>query len=471
MLFNSFEFLLFLPTVLVVFFLSPQNLKTSVLLVASCIFYMAFIPYYLLVLVAIIIIDYFAGILIENNHRHKNLYLTTSLFVNIAILFIFKYYNFAIKNFQAIINFLDINTTIPALEIILPIGLSFHTFQAMSYTIEVYRGNQKAEKNFLTYSLYVLYFPQLVAGPIERPQNLLHQFKKYPSLNFERYSSAFYLIIYGFFKKVIIADRFSVFSDKIFNQPDQYNGLAILFGIYSFAIQIYADFSGYSDIARGVSRLFGVELMLNFKQPYFANSIKDFWKRWHISLSTWFKDYVYIPLGGKNSRLKNALIVFGLSGIWHGANWTFLAWGLYHGLLVTLEDQVLFFKKINLNMPKFLKKLITFNLVCIGWIFFRASSLKKVTLILFQLTKDFTSSFRLDFFSVYNFGFENNEIIFCFLMLSVFLLVDFIIEKKLIRLNFKQQKLIFSTFFQYLLILFILLLGKYTAQSFIYFQF
>ncbi|OFY92284.1 MAG: alginate O-acetyltransferase, partial [Bacteroidetes bacterium RIFOXYB2_FULL_35_7] len=339
MLFNSLQFAFFFPLVTLLYFALPHKLRWALLLGASCIFYMAFIPSYILILVATIIVDYIAGIYIEKEKGPKRrLYLIISIITNIGFLAFFKYFNFLNSNVAAIAHFLDWNYSIEALSIILPVGLSFHTFQAMSYTIEVYRGTQKAEYHFGIYALYVMFYPQLVAGPIERPQNLIHQFYEKHTFDYQRVTDGLKLMLWGFFKKMVIADRLSLYVNQVYNNPDQYSGFPVLLATYLFAFQIFCDFSGYSDIAIGSAKIMGFKLMDNFNTPYFAKTIKEFWKRWHISLSTWFRDYLYISLGG-NRVIKwkmqfNLFIVFMISGLWHGANWTFVLWGSLHGFYI-----------------------------------------------------------------------------------------------------------------------------------------
>src|SRR6185437_15999985 len=300
------------------------------------------------------------------------------------------------------------NYSINLLKIILPIGLSFHTFQAMSYTIEVYRGNQKAEKHFGIYALYVMYYPQLVAGPIERPQNLLSQFHTNHSFNFERFLSGLRLILWGFFKKLVIADRLAVFVNNVYDDPNSYHPISVFLACVFFSIQIYCDFSGYSDIARGISRIMGIELMKNFNMPYFSKNISDFWAKWHISLSTWFKDYVYIPLGGnKGNKIKwirNIAIVFLISGFWHGASWSFITWGALHGLLTIITIIMLpFFIKLKANkIWQALSIAFTFYLVTMFWIFFRSPNFSEAILIINKYISAIPVFFH-DFFSKPNF--------------------------------------------------------------------
>jgi len=292
---------------------------------------MSFVPAYILILGFTIVIDYFAGILIEQSSGNKrNFYLILSIAANVGVLAVFKYYNFLNDNLTAILGDFGYQNKIPYLSILLPIGLSFHTFQAMSYTIEVYRGHQKAERHFGIYSLYVMFYPQLVAGPIERPQNILPQMHAKHEFKYENVVEGLRLMLWGFFKKIVIADRLAIYVDAVYNNADKHSGITLITATVFFAFQIYCDFSGYTDIARGAARVMGYELMLNFRRPYLAKSIKEFWSRWHISLSTWFRDYLYIPLGGNRVPIPrwylNLMIVFMISRLWHGAALTYIIW-------------------------------------------------------------------------------------------------------------------------------------------------
>ncbi|MGZ3884299.1 MAG: MBOAT family O-acyltransferase, partial [Bacteroidia bacterium] len=316
MLFNSLAFLAFFPVVTALYFLLPHKIRWFLLLVASCFFYMFFKPVYILILFGTIIIDYYAGIKLEEtaDKKKKKLFLVLSLVANIGVLVVFKYYNFINTNITDLLSAFGAHNPIPFLKILLPIGLSFHTFQAMSYTIEIYRGNQKAERHFGIYSLYVMFYPQLVAGPIERPQNVMHQFHETHRFDYTDVSAGLKLMLWGFFKKVVIADRLAIGVDEVYDHVHSYSGIALIMATVFFAIQIYCDFSGYSDIALGTARVMGFRLMTNFNRPYASRSVSEFWSRWHISLSSWFRDYLYIPLGGnrvKISRLYfNLFIVF-----------------------------------------------------------------------------------------------------------------------------------------------------------------
>jgi alginate O-acetyltransferase complex protein AlgI len=383
-LFNSFAFVIFFVVVTTLFFVLPHRLRWLMLLLASCFFYMFFVPIYILILVVTIIVDYLAGIWIEDtpNPRNKKFFLSMSIVSVCTVLFVFKYFNFLNSNVAALAAALHWNYSIEALSIALPIGLSFHTFQSLSYVIEVYRGKQKAERHLGIFALYVMYFPQLVAGPIERPQNLLHQFHEQKYFDFSRLQDGLSLALWGLFKKVVVADSLAIYTDTIYNASSHHTGLSLLVATYCFAFQIYCDFSGYSDIARGVSRVYGIELMNNFDAPYLSKSISEFWTRWHISLSTWFRDYVYIPLGGNRVSLGrnflNLMFVFLLSGFWHGANWTFIVWGALHGvyligerLWVTARNWLSIPKKEGL-LRQGVAVLLTFHLVLVAWVFFRA---------------------------------------------------------------------------------------------------
>jgi alginate O-acetyltransferase complex protein AlgI len=400
MLFNSLQFCAFFFVVTSLFFIVPHRWRWLLLLVASCYFYMAFVPIYILILFLIIIIDYIAGMLIEKTQGNARRYLlVVSIVANIGVLFVFKYFNFLASSLTDIVSLIS-QQPVPhiSLRLILPIGLSFHTFQSMSYTIEVYRGRQKAERHFGIYALYVMFYPQLVAGPIERPQNLLHQFRERHDFDYQRVTDGLKLMTWGMFKKVVIADRLAVFVNEIYQSPQGYQGWLLIIGTVFFAFQIYCDFSGYSDIAIGAAQVMGFKLMDNFRRPYFATSIADFWTRWHISLSTWFKDYLYIPLGGNRVPQwrwwSNLLIVFLVSGLWHGANWTFVIWGALNGLYLVGEiwtrnirsriSSMLRLERIPV-LQKAIQMIITFSLVTFAWIFFRADNLSDAFYIISHL--------------------------------------------------------------------------------------
>lgn len=474
MLFNSLDFLLFFPIVCLLFFGLPQKYRWLMLLVASCYFYMYFIPIYILILAGTIVIDYFAGILIEQNQgKKRRFYLIVSLFANIMVLAVFKYYNFFIENIETLLSALGSTTRLPYLSIMLPVGLSFHTFQAMSYTIEVYRGNQKAEKHFGIYALYVMFFPQLVAGPIERPQNVLHQFHEHKVFTYPNFIKGLKLIIWGFFMKVVVADRLAMYVNAAYNNADNHNGTTLLLATTFFSFQIYCDFAGYSSIAIGTARIMGFDLMTNFNRPYFAKTISEFWKRWHISLSTWFRDYLYLPLGGnKVSKYRwyfNLFIVFLISGIWHGANWTFVIWGALNGLYLvtaiisqTYRDRINSALGLTRNKTFFtaLQILTTFILSSFAWIFFRANTVDDAFLIVQKIT----TSLSGDLFVKWDVFFA------VFIGLTVLLLKEFRDEFLSHKLSF-LKKYNLSLVFYAVIVSLILLMGVFDEGQFIYFQF
>lgn len=483
MLFNSFDFLLFFPVVTVLFYLLKHKYRWMLLLAASCYFYMYFIPVYILILFVTIIVDYYAGILIESEDRPKQrkLFLLASIIANVGILAIFKYYNFFLDNINYVGTYFNGHpTAIRCLGIALPIGLSFHTFQAMSYTFEVYYGRQKAERKFGYYALYVMFYPQLVAGPIERPQNVLHQFHEEKKYKYENVRDGLLLMIWGFFKKIVVADNISVMVDLAYAKPEQQSGLTLLLATYLFAIQIYCDFSGYSDIAIGAAKTMGYNLMENFRTPYMSTSIKEFWNRWHISLSTWFKDYVYIPLGGNRVKLPrvtlNIMIVFMLSGIWHGANWNFLIWGFLHGiyLIIALQKDKLF-ESFNVRenaVTKAINMFVTFHLVLFAWIFFRAATFTEASTIIQSIVQTkFGLQHLIDSLDVFSIGKKNiGRTLFLFALVATFALIDpkmdKIIKNKIIIKNYVHKYIIYS-----LVVSAIILFGYFGDINFIYFQF
>ncbi len=402
MLFNSIEFLIFFPVVTALYFLLPHQFRWLMLLAASCLFYMAFVPVYILILAITIIIDYAAGILIENSvGGRRKTWLVVSIVSTCLVLFVFKYYNFFNANFTAFAHFIGWNYSVETLGLLLPIGLSFHTFQSLSYVVEVYRGHQKAERHFGIYSLYVMFYPQLVAGPIERPQNLLHQFYEKHSFDDQRVADGLKLMAWGLFKKVVIADRLAIMVNNVYNNPSQFEGIPLIIATVFFAFQIYCDFSGYSDMAIGAAQVMGFRLMDNFNRPYFSRTISEFWKRWHISLSTWFRDYLYIPLGGnrvgRSRRNFNLFFTFLVSGFWHGANWTFIAWGALHGAYLvignaTRQHRERLKKSVGIeprdNLNRVIQTGFTFAIVCFAWIFFRSRTMHEASYIATHLFRN-----------------------------------------------------------------------------------
>jgi len=476
MLFNSVHFALFFVVVTTLYFILPHRFRWFLLLAGSCYFYMAFIPVYILILGFTIVIDYFAGIFLENTEgKERKYFLIASLIANIGVLAVFKYYNFLNGNLSAMLNSIGYINHIPNLSIILPIGLSFHTFQAMSYTIEVYRGHQKAERNFGIYALYVMFYPQLVAGPIERPQNLIHQFYEKHYFEYARVVEGLKLMLWGLFKKIVIADRLAIYVNAIYNNPEQHNGQTLALATVFFAFQIYCDFSGYSDIAIGVAKVMGFKLMTNFNRPYFSRSISEFWKRWHISLSTWFRDYLYFSLGGNRVKVRrmyfNLLFVFVVSGLWHGANWTFIIWGALNGFYLVFAivsekwrnrvNRFVHLDKVT-SLHNFLQIIITFILASFAWIFFRANSVADAFLIIKQI-----ALFRGPVFIG-----EWQQILYGIFGIAFLLLIEirreYFISSHLpfVTNHWFKEQLAYAT-----LIILILMIGVFDGGQFIYFQF
>ena len=390
MLFNSLQFALFFVVIVTVYFSIPHRFRWILLLASSYYFYMCWKAEYLLLIMTSTLVDYFAArrMSMHSSQSRRRKYLYLSLTCNLCILFFYKYFNFLSDSAREALQAVNIYYDTPVFKVLLPVGISFYTFQTLSYTIDVYKGRIAAERHLGIYALYVSFWPQLVAGPIERTKHLLPQFRQRYDFDYERVTQGLRLMLWGLFKKVVIADQLAVYVNRVYNHVGDYQGVPLLLATFFFAIQVYCDFSGYTDMARGAAKVMGYDLMENFRRPYFAKSIREFWQRWHISLSTWFRDYVYIPLGGSR-QVKwrwyyNLMITFLLSGLWHGANWTFVAWGALHGCYIVIENMSGSFQErlANLIEPKeqaFINRLIrvsiTMTMVCFAYIFFRANSL------------------------------------------------------------------------------------------------
>jgi len=393
MLFNSIDFAVFLPIVFILYWcVTNKNIKHQniLIVIASYLFYGWWDWRFLFLIAFSTVIDYTVGSYMEkeNNRLKRKALLWTSILVNLGLLGFFKYYNFFLDNFVTAFSFFGSEMHASSLNIILPVGISFYTFQTLSYSIDIYRKKLKPTKDFIAFAAFVSFFPQLVAGPIERATNLLPQFYKKRHFNYSKAVDGLRQILWGLFKKMVIADNCAVFVNTIFDSHQDYSASTLLLGAIFFAFQIYGDFSGYSDIAIGTARLFGFNLMQNFAFPYFSRDIAEFWRRWHISLSTWFRDYLYIPLGGsRGSKLKvvrNVFIIFIVSGFWHGANWTFIVWGALNAiyflpLLLTNKNrnhlQVVAYNKKSPSLNSILSMLFTFTLTIFAWIFFRAENI------------------------------------------------------------------------------------------------
>ncbi|MBE6610230.1 MAG: MBOAT family protein [Ruminococcaceae bacterium] len=395
MVFNSLTFLWFFPLVFLLYKIIPLKFRWIMLLIFSYIFYLSWQADLIYLIMFTTVVSYICARKIETafTKRQKKFYLLIALIASLGVLFFFKYFNFISENVTGLLNAIGLGVGDFTLNLILPVGISFYTFQTLSYVIDVYRGEIKAEKHFGYYALYVSFFPQLVAGPIERPENLLPQFKtKNPFTAYDA-AAGLKMMAVGFFKKIAVADQISKYVDAVYNNPDTINGnlvngFTVALATVLFAVQIYCDFSGYTDIAIGCARVMGIKLMQNFNNPYTATNIKDFWRRWHISLTSWFTDYVYIPLGGsrcsKAKYYRNIFVVFLISGIWHGAAWTYILWGVIHGIYqivgnLTKDYRSRFWQKMKVNengiVMQWARRVGTFVLVCIAWMMFRANSL------------------------------------------------------------------------------------------------
>ena len=415
MLFNSWQFIVFLILVFAIYFVLPKKIRHYELLIASYFFYAYWNWKLVFLILGTTLVSYLAGLFIDKTEKKwlKRLLLILSLVISLGVLFFFKYFNFIGESIVNVINMLHGSVKWNSWNLILPIGISFYTFQTLSYVIDIYKGKYKPEIDFSYYALYVSFFPQLVAGPIERPENLLPQLKNKEGINTKNLSEGLLLMLIGFIKKIVIADMIGIYVNNIFSNILGANGLLILVGTLLFSVQILCDFSGYSDIAKGVSKLFNIDLMVNFNHPYKSESIKEFWGRWHISLSSWLRDYVYIPLGGNRVNkfrwMLNILIVFLISGIWHGANWTFVIWGLMHGVLQIIEGLlhpliVKAFEKKNIDYNKtilrVLRIIFTFTLVSLTWIPFRANNISDALQAYKLLFTDW--GFNSQYFAIFN---------------------------------------------------------------------
>jgi alginate O-acetyltransferase complex protein AlgI len=481
MLFNSLDFAIFLPIVFLLYwFVINKNLKLQNLLivVASYIFYGWWDYRFLSLILFSTLVDYTVGLqlLKFDKHFHRKLLLTISIVVNLGLLGFFKYYNFFLENFVAAFSFFGHEIKASSLKIVLPVGISFYTFQTLSYTIDVYRKKLTPTNDFIGFAAFVSFFPQLVAGPIERAVHLLPQFHKKRVFDYNKATDGMRQMLWGLFKKIVIADNCAEYANMIFNNSDQYSGATLFMGVLFFTFQIYGDFSGYSDIAIGTARLFGFDLMRNFAFPYFSRDIAEFWRRWHISLSSWFRDYLYIPLGGSRGgtwmKIRNTFIIFVVSGFWHGANWTFIVWGglnaLYFlPLLLTNKNrnniEIVAMGKILPSLRELLNVLITFFLTMIAWVFFRAESVKHAFNYLAGIFKNFESYFSAETYTNYT------KLLF---FLGFFILVEWFGREQqyaLENLGMKWKRPVRFVFY-YIIIFSIYFFGG-KEQQFIYFQF
>ena len=477
MLFNSLSYAIFLPLVFIIYWLLPHKYRWILLFIASYYFYMSWNAKYVFLIFFTTFISYLAAILIEKYQHKKKLILSLSIIICIGILVFFKYLNFFFEIINEILNLINIQNNKIVLNILLPVGISFYTFQTLSYVIDVYRGNIKAEKHFGYYATFVSFFPQLVAGPIERPENLLPQLKKEKQFDYNNAILGLKIMAYGFFKKIVVADNLAFYVDKVYNNLPYYQGFSLLLAAIFFSIEIYCDFSGYSDIAKGSAYLLNIELMDNFKAPYFSTNIKEFWSKWHISLSSWFKDYIYIPLGGNRcSKIKhhsNLFITFLISGLWHGANITFVIWGGLNGLLQIFED-IFNIKKIkNVYSPLwFIKVIITFTIMTLTWIFFRAQNINEAIYVFNNMFIGIDNFKNYIVSGLYSFDVTPlNLIIHLIIYLVPLTIIDCLsVKYNVIELINKKPTIVrYSLYFG--LVILVLLLHYVGEVNFIYFQF
>ena len=477
MFFNSFHFAVFIPIVFILYWFVGHKSKINqnyILIVASYYFYSCWDWRFLFLLVFSTLLDYSCALKIEQSATPslRKLWLWLCVTVNVGFLGVFKYYNFFAESFAALLSSFGLHSSPLLLNVILPVGISFYTFHGLSYIIDIYHGRIKSEKNFVDYSLFVCYFPLLVAGPIERATHLLPQVKRRREFNFNKAKEGIYQIIWGLVKKVVVADSCANYANAIFDHYSAMNSLSLLLGAVYFAFQIYGDFSGYSDIALGTSKLFGIDLLRNFNYPYFSRDIAEFWRKWHISLTTWFRDYLYIPLGGSKGskwlKVRNTFVIFIVSGFWHGASWTFIAWGLINALYFlpllllnrnrkNVDDFRLGF---NLNSLRILFNiLLTFSITCLAWIFFRAKTITDAFLYIKRMFEN--RVFTEQYFSIERYNYE------LITLLLVFALVEWNHRSKIEPISGKYSWLKLS-----LCLAAIVALGVFSDyKEFIYFQF
>lgn len=498
MLFNSIQFLIFFPIVVLIYFVVPARFRNIWLLAASYYFYMSWNAKYAVLLLFSTVVTYLSGFFMRKirektadeacRMRRMKWCVAASFGLNLAVLVYFKYFNFLIENIGGALAGIGVNVRFPAFDVILPVGISFFIFQALSYTMDVYRGEIEAEESFLRYALFVSFFPQLVAGPIERSKNLLTQLRKTHRFDYENLRDGIYRMLWGYFLKLVLADRIALFVDTVYGDIALYGGVYLIVATVLFAFQIYCDFAGYSTIAMGASGILGIELMENFHAPYFAQSVSEFWRRWHISLSSWFRDYLYIPLGGnrrgKIRKYLNLFLVFSVSGLWHGANWTFVVWGMLNAvyqiagfLLKGVRGKIaaLFSLQADSFANRCARTIATFAMVDFAWIFFRAQSIDEASEIIKSML------------TCHNFWILFDESLTCMVIsrenfgmmmfgLGILFVADFLKNKGIcVREQIMKQ----DFWFRYCVVtgsvMFILIFGiwgpEYDAASFLYFQF
>lgn len=471
MLFNSLAFAVFLPIVFILYWALPHKYRYILLFLASYYFYMSWNVKYVALILFTTFVSYASGLLLKETsfQKKKTILLGLTLVASLGVLFFFKYSNLFLGTLGAICERFAISLHPATLQFMLPVGISFYTFQTLGYVIDVYRERVEPERNFIRYAAFIAFFPQLVAGPIERTENLLPQIGKEQFFSYEKASYGLKLMAWGFFKKLVIADTVGIYVDQVYSESHYFNGFSLFLATLFFAIQIYCDFSGYSDIAIGCAKLFGIDLMTNFKSPYFARSLKEFWSRWHISLSTWFRDYVYIPLGGNRvSSVKkhwNLIVTFLASGLWHGANYTFLLWGLFHGVGQVLE------KILGKWFAKFQNRLLTFFLVVLGWIFFRADTISEAFYVLSHMWIGISSPVNYVMNGIRDFHMTPLDGVSVIVPVIMLIVYDYVSLKTdpISRISALSPKARWAVYYGFML--FFLLFASFNAREFVYFQF
>jgi len=483
MLFNSIDFLIFFAITLILYYALPFKIKWILLLIASCTFYMWWRAEFIILILFSAFSNYFlAGCInVSDTRKFKKLFFILSLAINFGLLFIFKYAVFVNHSFMELYSYFGWKYPIGDFDITLPMGISFFTFQAAGYVIDVYKKRIKPEVNFFKFMLYLMFFPQLVAGPIERAENLFGQIFSYHKLNTVNISTGVKFMIMGYFKKIVIADRVAILVNAVFNSPEDFGGVAYILAAVFFTFQIYCDFSGYSDIAIGCAKTFGINLIKNFNRPYFSINIKNFWRNWHISLSSWFRDYLYIPLGGSRCSLIrkyfNLIVTFILSGLWHGANWTFIVWGGLHGcyqIIGDIKNKIFKTDRINFFPINFFRIVITFILVAFAWIFFRANTVYDAFYIVRNLFSDIQNITNAQYiYDILNsVGLSIYEILLCIVLLLCLMFIEIFEKKHTIHYVLNSFPFIFRFIFYYIVVIIILSLGVFgNGGEFIYFQF
>ena len=487
MLFNSIQFLFFFALVVLIYFSIPFRFRWVLLLAASYYFYLSTKPKFIVFILLSTLITYYAGVQMgkRGSKSERKKFLLLGLLFNVGLLFLLKYYDFFGDSLNFLFTHFQMGFKIPALHLLLPIGISFYTFKSLSYCIDVYRGDQPPEKHLGHFALYVAFFPQLLAGPIERATRFLPQMHEKFDFDYSRATKGFRLILWGLFQKMVIADNLAPLVDSVYNHPTHYQGASLVLATLFFAFQIYCDFSGYSDIAIGAGQILGYKTMENFNRPYFSASVPEFWRRWHISLSTWFRDYLYIPMGGNRVSIPrwyfNLFIVMLICGFWHGANWTFLVWGGLHGSYLVLsvftqKTRRRFCQAIGLDrVPRLhhsLRVLMTFSLVCFAWIFFRANRIPDAFYIISNLPAGWESALHLQGWLESPFlGPLKFELLIVIFSMALLILVHFIERHGSIVDKLSERPVWLRWSIYYGTVLSILLFGNFGFKQFIYFQF